>query len=50
MKWFRRFRDVHWMPGDRPADSTADEVMRLWMASDAPRRQERNGAKEDRES
>jgi tRNA dimethylallyltransferase len=48
MKWFRRFPIVHWMPGDRPVESTADEVMRRWKAFDAPRRQDRQDAKEDR--
>jgi tRNA dimethylallyltransferase len=48
MKWFRRFPGVHWMAGDHPVQSTADEVVRLWKAIDAPRRQERQDAKEDR--
>jgi tRNA dimethylallyltransferase len=47
MKWFRRFPGVHWMRGDQPVGRTADEIMRLWKAFDAPRRQERQDAKED---
>ena len=26
MKWFRRFRDVHWLPGDQPPASVADQI------------------------
>ena len=32
MKWFRRFRDVIWLPGDRPAPDIAAEALRLWRA------------------
>jgi tRNA dimethylallyltransferase len=31
MKWFRRFPDVHWLPGDRPVEENAAEVMRIWQ-------------------
>ena len=30
MKWFRRFRNVHWLPGDRPVEENAAAVMELW--------------------
>ena len=33
MKWFRRFREVRWLPGDRAPEQTADEAMRLWRAA-----------------
>jgi tRNA dimethylallyltransferase len=26
MKWFRRFRDVHWLPGDQPPTALADQI------------------------
>jgi tRNA dimethylallyltransferase len=32
MKWFRRFRDVHWVPGDQAPEALAHEGMRLWRA------------------
>jgi tRNA dimethylallyltransferase len=35
MKWFRRFRDVIWLPGDRPAPDIAAEALRLWRAGGA---------------
>src|SRR5688572_2992481 len=50
MKWFRRFPNVRWMPGDQPTEATSDEVMRLWKEYGAPRRQERQDAKEGRSS
>jgi tRNA dimethylallyltransferase len=34
MKWFRRFRDVTWLRGDRPAAAIATDVLRLWRAGD----------------
>jgi tRNA dimethylallyltransferase len=48
MKWFRRFPGVHWITGDQPVETAADEVTRLWKAVHAPRRQERQDAKEER--
>lgn len=30
MKWFRRFANVHWLAGDRPAEENAREIVRLW--------------------
>lgn len=30
MKWFRRFRDVTWVKGDRPSGEIAPEVVRRW--------------------
>ena len=30
MKWFRRFRDVTWLPGDRPAVAVAGQALRVW--------------------
>ena len=32
MKWFRRFRDVHWLAGDRAADDLGREVLQAWEA------------------
>jgi tRNA dimethylallyltransferase len=32
MKWFRRFRDVHWINGDRPLEELVSDVSRLWLA------------------
>jgi tRNA dimethylallyltransferase len=31
-KWFRRFRDVTWLRGDRPAVEIAAEALKLWRA------------------
>jgi tRNA dimethylallyltransferase len=33
MKWFRRFQQVHWLPGDRPIELNAAEALRLWKAA-----------------
>jgi len=30
MKWFRRFRDVTWLKGDRPIEENVDRVLDLW--------------------
>jgi tRNA dimethylallyltransferase len=30
MKWFRRFRQVHWLPGDRPLEQNVEQTLRLW--------------------
>ena len=30
MKWFRRFREVHWIAGDRPPASIATEILARW--------------------
>ena len=30
MKWFRRFRDVNWIPGDRSPSDIASEVFQIW--------------------
>jgi len=30
MKWFRRFPNVKWMPGDRPLEEKVKEVLRSW--------------------
>jgi tRNA dimethylallyltransferase len=30
MKWFRRFPDVAWIPGDQPADQVVDAVSARW--------------------
>jgi tRNA dimethylallyltransferase len=35
MKWFRRFREVAWLPGDQPAEAIATEAVRLWRAASA---------------
>jgi tRNA dimethylallyltransferase len=32
MKWFRRFRGVHWLAGDRPLGELAAAVIELWQA------------------
>jgi tRNA dimethylallyltransferase len=32
MKWFRRFPNVHWLPGDHPLEENAAEILRLWSA------------------
>lgn len=36
MKWFRRFPDVQWLGGDRPAQEIAIEAVRLWRAGGIP--------------
>jgi tRNA dimethylallyltransferase len=30
MKWFRRFRQVHWLAGAQPLERNVEEVLRLW--------------------
>ncbi len=30
MKWFKRFRQVHWLDGDRPIEVNVVEMRRLW--------------------
>jgi tRNA dimethylallyltransferase len=30
MTWFRRFRDVQWLPGDAPLQSNVEAVLRAW--------------------
>jgi tRNA dimethylallyltransferase len=30
MKWFKRFRQVHWLEGDRPIELNVAEARRLW--------------------
>jgi len=30
MKWFRRFRQVHWLAGEQPLERNVEEVLRLW--------------------
>ena len=30
MKWFRRFPNVRWLPGDRPIVENADQILRQW--------------------
>ncbi len=30
MKWFRRFPNVHWLPGDRPADANLQAILEFW--------------------
>jgi tRNA dimethylallyltransferase len=30
MKWFRRFREVKWLPGDQPAEAIAAEAVNQW--------------------
>ena len=30
MKWFRRFRNVTWLKGERPLDEKVEHVMDLW--------------------
>ena len=31
MKWFRRFPDVHWLPGDRSVEENEVAVMNFWL-------------------
>jgi tRNA dimethylallyltransferase len=33
MKWFRRFAQVHWLPGDRALEQNVEESLRLWESS-----------------
>ena len=33
MKWFRRFREVKWVPGDRPPEAVAADALRHWRGS-----------------
>jgi tRNA dimethylallyltransferase len=35
MKWFRRFRDVKWVPGDRPADAVSADAIVHWRSAAA---------------
>jgi len=30
MKWFKRFGDVHWMPGDLPLGEKVERAMAVW--------------------
>jgi tRNA dimethylallyltransferase len=30
MKWFKRFRQVHWLDGDQPIEANVAEALRLW--------------------
>ena len=30
MKWFRRFANVRWLPGDRPIEENADHILKTW--------------------
>lgn len=30
MKWFRRWSQVHWLPGDQPIDDLVNQAMLLW--------------------
>jgi tRNA dimethylallyltransferase len=30
MKWFRRFPNVHWLPGDSPSDELTRHALHLW--------------------
>jgi tRNA dimethylallyltransferase len=32
MKWFRRFPDVHWLPGDAAPEDLSQRVLELWEA------------------
>jgi tRNA dimethylallyltransferase len=34
MKWFRRFRDVHWLDGREPVERNVERVIGLWEAID----------------
>lgn len=36
MKWFRRFPDVAWLPGDRPVAETAAAVLARWPGGGVP--------------
>lgn len=36
MKWFRRFSDVHWIAGDRPAEQIVDDVISRWSGPGSP--------------
>jgi tRNA dimethylallyltransferase len=33
MKWFKRFPDVHWLPGDRPVDENTNAAIGAWQRS-----------------
>lgn len=33
MKWFKRFPNVTWLPGEAPLEENAEQVMNLWRAS-----------------
>jgi len=30
MKWFRRFPNVHWLPGEAPLEANVKAAMELW--------------------
>jgi len=32
MKWFRRFPNVRWIPGNRTVEENAAEILRVWLA------------------
>jgi tRNA dimethylallyltransferase len=31
MKWFRRFPNVHWVPGDHPLDENVEKTLSIWF-------------------
>jgi tRNA dimethylallyltransferase len=33
MKWFKRFANVRWLPGDRPVEENGDEILKVALAS-----------------
>jgi tRNA dimethylallyltransferase len=34
MKWFKRFPNVHWLPGDRPVEENLAEILRIRTVKD----------------
>jgi tRNA dimethylallyltransferase len=34
MKWFKRFRNVHWIAGDQPVEQNVEAVLRFWRKHD----------------
>jgi tRNA dimethylallyltransferase len=35
MKWFRRFANVHWLPGDRAIEANLEAILGLWRSDRA---------------
>jgi tRNA dimethylallyltransferase len=43
MKWFRRFPNVRWIPGDRPIEENIAEILKAWPTQEAPDKHPRLG-------
>ena len=36
MKWFKRFPNVHWLPGDAPLEQNIEQVLNIWTERAGP--------------